>query len=529
MLGFRPLASGPLSEIRHAQITQTTVTTVRFASRSFVTRATDLPSQTFIDGRIGEGLRLNRQLSAAEDGQFGALLHTEFGEIQLRNNDGVLDDLSTRYAADGRQIRLKIGSTEFLASGKEDVQPFAQFVNVYIATAGPWLFEHNVLRLKIVDMVNRIRGQMQTEVYAGTGGSGGMAEIAGLTKPLMFGRMSNAPVQLVDPAILTYQLHSGNIQSVSAVYDAGVSAGLNFSADYPTYSALAAATVPASTYATSLESGHIRLGISPIGAVTVDARGHKDNITGNYIEGTPDLIRTILRDFGGLTSEELDSTGFTAMNALQPGHISFFLPAGDQSTVLDVVDRLAFAAGFVIGDRGGRITIQRLGPPSSTTVHWTFNDRDIIDIERLSLPYKVPWKSWGIGYGVNWTVQHDPDLATSVTQERRAFLKSERRYVYAQNTNIALFHATSAGAPLRDTFFVDAAVAEAEAARLIDLYGYGRAMYEVAVKNALFSVHVGETVHIIYHRWDLSSGKRFVVVGVVDDADRVETRLMLFG
>ena len=114
----------------------------------------------------------------------------------------------------------------------------------------------------------------------------------------------------------------------------------------------------------------------------------------------------------------------------------------------------------------------------------------------------------------------------SVSQERRAFLKTERRYAYTQDTDIALFHATSAGAPLRDSYFADASVAEAEAQRLIGLYNYGRAMYEVVVKNALFSVHVGETVHLTYHRWDLSGGKRFVVVGVADDADRVETTLL---
>ena len=141
----------------------------------------------------------------------------------------------------------------------------------------------------------------------------------------------------------------------------------------------------------------------------------------------------------------------------------------------------------------------------------------------------MPWKSWGVGYDPNWTVQDDADLAAGVSQTRRGFLKSERRYVYVQDTDIASFHATSAGAPLRDTFFVDAAVAQAEAQRLKALYNYGRAMYQVAVKNALFSVHVGETVHITYRRWDLVSGKRFVVVRVDDDADHVETTLMLFG
>ena len=301
-------------------------------------------------------------MASVADGQFGSLLETTFGEIQLNNNDGQLDQLSSLYAADGRPITLKIGSTEFQASGREVVQPFAQFATVYIATAGPWLFEHDVLRLKIVDMVNRIRGQMQTEVYTGTGGIEGTSRDRWPNSTAHVREASNVTVQLVDPAILIYQLHSGNIEQVSAVYDAGVP--VPFVGDYPTYAALAAATLPATpaqSYASSLDTGYIRLRIAPIGTVTVDAQGHKSNVSGNYIETTADIILNILRDFGGLASSDLDVPGFTATNLLQPGDIGFFLPAGDQSTVLDVVDRLAFGAGFFIGDRNGKITLQRSG------------------------------------------------------------------------------------------------------------------------------------------------------------------------
>jgi hypothetical protein len=54
-------------------------------------------------------------------------------------------------------------------------------------------------------------------------------------------------------------------------------------------------------------------------------------------------------------------------------------------------------------------------------------------------------------------------------------------------------------------------------------------MYEVVVKTALFSVRIGQTVRLTYHRWDLDGGKNFVVVGVTDDAIRVETTLVVFG
>ena len=521
MLGFRALSTGPISEIRHAIVAETTTTTVRFASSPFTTRPTDTPANQTIQGRIGAGLRLERRLAQTDGGQFGSLLQTEFGEIQLGNSDGALDYLATRHAADGRQIRLKIGGTEFLPDGREQKKPFADFATVYIATGGVWTFEHNALRLRIVDMASRLQSRLQIETYAGTGGSNGTAEITGITRPLIFGRASNVTAQLVDPAILTYQVNTGTTQLIAQVYDAGVV--VPFSADYPTYAALAGATlpVPPQVYASCLAEGYIRLAISPIGAVTANVRGHKDSVSGSYIETTAAVIRTILGDFGDIPTAEVDLPAFTAATSLQPGAIGLALPAGDQSTIIEVIERLAFAAGFFIGDRSGKFTIQRLSPPVPTTVHWAFTDRDMINIERLTMPYEVPWKSWGVGYDVNWTKQTDAELATGVTQDRRIYVKEERRYAYANSSDIALFHATSSGAPLRDSFFADAAVADAEAQRLIELYSYGRALYDAVVKNALFSVHVGQTVRLTYRRWDLSGGKDFIVVGVADDADRV--------
>lgn len=771
MLGFRPISSGPLSQILEGQATQTSTITVRFASRTFVTRVTDAPSNEVISGRIAGGLRVNRNLETVDEGQFGAMVDTTYSEIQLNNDDGNLDSLATRYEADGRQLRVKIGATELLPTSArismwdagheggltewgtgsgfsgggffnsgvatveasddqahsgtfsmkmtintsaavdtairafrwqesftgrdlfyrawyyfpahhipttfwnimqfksevydsngtllandpiftvgldndgvggnlrihvfyfgalfggsdvqfnqaladmpigqwvkleaflhqaenntgilrlwqddvliieqtglqtkyvdgfnswsinnysnglapstatiyiddaaitydavlhiERVQPYQQFATVYTTTAGNWTFEHDVLRLRVESLNNRIQDRLQNEVYSGVGGIEGTAEINGRTKPVLFGRCNNVSPQLLDPAILTYQIHAGNIEQVSAVYDGGAGGAhdapanpdFTFAGDFPTYAALVAASVPAGAYATSLATGTFRLGIAPIFGVTVDARGHKDNFTGNYIETTADIIRTILRDYAGITSGVIDHTAFNAMNVLQPGDVGLFLAAGDQSKVVEVINRLAFGAGAFISDKSGFFSIQRLDPPG-TVAHWAFDDRDIINIQRLPLPYAVPWKSWGVGYDVNWTVQTNADLAGGVTQTRRVYLQSERRHAFVQNTNIALFHATSHGAPLRESFFATAATAEAEANRLLGLYSYGRALYQIVVKNALLSVHIGQTVRIMYHRWDLDGGKNFVVVGVADDADRIETALTLFG
>jgi len=529
MLGEHPLGSLPLGGITDAQAAQITETTLRYASRTFSTRATDAPAHTDIDGRIAGGLRLGRSLTEAEGGQFGGMIRVQFGEIELNNEDGRLDDLVTRYAADGRTIRLKIGATEIDSVGRERVKPLNSFALVYTSIAGPWTFQRDRVRLKIESLNNRLQGRLQQQVYAGTGGQNGTADIAGRTRPLAFGLCKNITLQLVDPAILTYQAHSGAMESVQNVYDAGVA--LPFDADYPTYASLASATITAATYATCLAEGYVRLGSIPAGAVTADVRGHIDQVSGNYVSVPASVIRTILRDFAGFTSSEFDAASFVAAQSVQPGAIGIFFPTGDTSTIAEVLERIAFAAGFFVGqDRSGLYRIQRLEPPG-TTVHWSLNARNILEngFERLPLPYGVPWSSWGVGYDVNWTVQADADLATSVTQARRQFLKAERRYAFSSNAAIATRHKSSSGAPFRESFFTDAVVAQAEADRLIDLYGLGRAMYRVTAKTLLFSVEIGQTVRISDSRFGLSGGKNFTVVGVEDDADRRETTLTVFG
>src|SRR5690606_14893066 len=111
MLG-RPLATQPLATLLEGLGIETTVVTVRYASESFATRASDAPAHTYIAGRIASGLEIGRRIGSAEDGQFGSLIDARFSEIELNNTDGALDQLVRDYFVDGREIRLKIGAKE---------------------------------------------------------------------------------------------------------------------------------------------------------------------------------------------------------------------------------------------------------------------------------------------------------------------------------------------------------------------------------------------------------------------------------
>lgn len=528
MLGHGAISELPLSTVRGAQAALTTTTTLRFASKTFTTRATDVPAHATIRGRIKDIAALGRRISSADDGQFGSLIETRFGDIELNNADGGLDYITRQYATDGRRIVLKIGATEIDSLGREKVQSFANFATVYTSVAGPLSAEQDIIRLRIESLSNRLQGRMQSSTYAGTGGQQGTADMAGRTLPLAFGRCLNVSAQLVDPALLTYQLNSGTMDSITEIYDAGVS--VPFDADYASYAALEAASVLPGSYASSLGAGFIRLGSIPTGQITADVRGsNADDGFTTYSDQCAPIIRKALVLHGGLVSAELDTASFTTFDALQPESIGIFLPSGDQTTIEDFIGQVAFACGAVVGqDQSGLYRILRLDPPAANA-HWDLTDRNIHRIDREPLPYRIPWETWGVGYQRNWTVQRDADLATSVTQARRQFLQSELRYVYAQNSAIALNHLSSSLAPLRESLFLNQAVAQAEADRLIDLYGAGRAFYRIITTVLLFSAEIGQTVRVTSYKHDLSAGKNFLITGIEDSAGSRETSLLVFG
>lgn len=529
-LGLRPISSGPLSSFFGTPAVQTTTTTImRFATQSFTTRPTDAPAHSYIPGYLKSNLQLGRRVTQSAEGQFGALIEATYGEIELDNSEGQLDELVRAYRADGRSVTMKIGATELTNLGRKRMQPYQFFETVYRTVAADFFHEENTVRIALSSMMSRLDNRLQQQVYTGSGGVSGTEDMTGRTMPATLGRCLNVSAQILDPTILTYDVHSGSISEVQAVYDAGVE--LSFYTNYPSYAALASATIPDGAYGTSLVAGKIKIGTPPFGQITANVRGDIDNGNGFYVGLHASIIRMVLRDYAGFTNSQLDLDSFDVLNSLQTWEMGLFLPAGDQSTTRDVIERIAVSCGAIVGqDRSGLFRVKRLDAPKASP-DWIFTDRDILmdRFARLRLPYRVPWRTWDVGYSKNWTIQSEGEIAAGVSATRKTFLESEYRHAYALNATISQAHATSHTAPFRPALFVGSVGAQQEADRLIALYSYDRAMYRFAIKTALFSVELGQTIRIILDRYDLQNGRNFVVTEIYDDADTAETDLVVFG
>ena len=100
----------------------------------------------------------------------------------------------------------------------EREQPYAQFATVYISTAGGWNTDHDVLRLRVEGLNNRFRTNCRTRPMRASGVSKAQQKLRGAPSQLSSAAVPvgiNVSPQLLDPAILTYQLHDGNIELIA--------------------------------------------------------------------------------------------------------------------------------------------------------------------------------------------------------------------------------------------------------------------------------------------------------------------------
>ena len=172
----------------------------RFATHSITTGPSDDPPSTPLEGRILGNFALRREIANGPDGMLGGLIRTEIAsEVVLDNSDRSLDYLLDLFV-DGRAVRFLIGPP---SGAYQDMQL------VLTATGGSFAATETTIRLRLRDPGLLLQSEIQDQVYAGTGGQEGDPALMGRSKPLLYGSCLNVPVQLIDEALLVYQVAAG--------------------------------------------------------------------------------------------------------------------------------------------------------------------------------------------------------------------------------------------------------------------------------------------------------------------------------
>jgi hypothetical protein len=431
------------------------------------------------------------------------------GTLIIANSDGYYDFLPQSYAIDGRDIKVKIGREQ---------DPYGSAYVVADVTATGWQIDIGAVTISLEDYSYKLGVAAQPNLYGGTGGSDGNADIVGKPKPLAFGTPLNVTAVSIDPTNLTYQLHDGSIQSIDNVYDSGATitrTGL----DYATYNDLVAAGAPPGSFSTCLAQGFFILGTKPQGAVTADLHG--DNSAG-FISTTGDIVRWFVRNKTVISDPDgIDTYAFAALNSTQGAPIDFFLDTSSQSTVADIcADLMGGIGGWYTFNRGGLFTVRVFtAPAGNPSMSFTRNDIMNGDVSRLPLPQQLltPQWQWQMPYQQNWTVQTS-GLAGEVTADRLAFLSQQYRLAIVEDAAVLTDHPFAISPGPSTAYFTNASDALAEATRQSNLFKVTRALYQFSVQRSALKLDLGYVINLTHPRFDLTNGRLMTVVEITETA-----------
>jgi hypothetical protein len=470
-----------------------------FSDVGFVTLPTDTPANTYWDRRIEAPLHVDMALFA--NSEAAGRSEVTIGEIVLANDDGDLDVLAD-YDWDGRLIEVRRATRPNPVLG--------DFSVVFSGTAERVVLADAELRIEVRDLQILFDEPYQPARYLGTGGAEGPAEFKDRRKPRLYGRVRQLTPLLLNEPAKVYALGDGPVGGPLAVRDAGVA--LIFHADYPSYAALAAASIASGYYGTCNVEALLRLGSSPTGVLTVDAEGRTPG--GTVLTAFASIALDIIDTATTLGASDFAVGTIAALNALCPQVLGHWYDGSGDIDCRQLLDELAASIGVHYGFNDARkIVLGRLDAPAAVPA-FSFGARELISLAPLAHERRL--KAQVVRWGRRLRPLQDQEVAAGVTgSARQAFIEEWRQERY-EDLAVAAASLLAREETL-DSAFDDGADAQDEAQRRVALYGARRQSFEAVVEIGP-AVLPGHTVELREDRFGLAVGRRFRVLRIERDA-----------
>ncbi|MBP2495378.1 hypothetical protein ABID82_002289 [Methylobacterium sp. PvP062] len=510
------------------------VQTFYLADGPFNTAPDDLPANQHFHPSLQTPANFERALFST--GSTSGASSIGYGEIVVVNAHGRYDAWPD-YAFDGRPCIVKAIPTD-----PENGKPLWSYRNAPVLIRGTVeaidiTDAFSTIRLRLYDRMTVLDKPLLTVKYAGTTTAGGLG-VEGVEaqkdtgKPVIYGTKRNvAPVD-VNPFDLIRQVSARACVSIK-VFDGGVE--LTNVGDFATVAALTAAALSPGQYATCLALGLFRLGGAPVFPVTAD-------VVAAGPTSAAGIARQMLLDFG-LTPADLDGPAFDALAAAAPASCGISV-SGDTTAISAISQVLASIGGWIISDNLGVFTVGRLvlpqGKPIAAFDEWQCRG----SIERQApgdSSNGIPAYRVTVLYGQIGQTQGDGDLAGAVPPSLRADLALEWRSAMAESPAVKEQHLLAAEITI-DTCLADAADAQAEAQRLLAIYGARRDVWRIKVDMTALdyrfddadgdpftmAIRLGSVVRLTATRF-LVPYRDLVVIGRVEDCVNNRIQFDLWG
>jgi len=431
---------------------------------------------------------------------------SSFGDIRMIMSEEAGTDW-TRYYWGGRPWELLIGQVGF---------GFSEFIEIGSGKVKSIQYDEKGITLKISEPDAELKKDIQTDFYTGLGGLNGTPELKDQKKPLCFGTVFNGTPKLIDPVFDVYQIHDGEIESVTP-FDGGVL----FNQVGPTLDTtdVYGWTPVAGEYITDLSKGLFRLGNHPGLELTFDAEGDADS--GDYVQALTDVVKRIILQRTAMTEAQL--VGLVPLASFQNAPVGLYLENGG-STVEDAINELINPLlVYKFFDLSGNLTF---GQFKISGVSHALEESDIISMRRIGEVGKI--SSMRLRYRKVYTVQSDVALALNDPD----FLPNRKVQVSTPYTELETV-GVSTNHLLAETIILDTPLqteveAQAESDRQIELSDSLKGEFELVTSKGLFNYLPGQTIRATYPKIGVSSDK-FVILGKTSNIANGKVTLNLVG
>lgn len=500
---------------------------LRLSDKAYITKPTDTPANQFYEPRIVKGIVYTRSLWN-RNGDINSKSKSSYGEMEIANDDGGLDYILERdiYSIVGFPVTALLGSDGF------DYSAFGTVVNAVVSDVKPLGREKMLVTLTDAKRLFQ-RAPVNQNKYEGNNSSdedikGDITKQA-KPKPQAWGQLKNVPLELVNESSGIWQVHDGEIEEWTTVYDGGLAGteGLDWS---------------------SLPGGYIQWVGNPEKALTADIKGGL--IGGVYKDDAPSIIKHMLTgsSLGGTVSGiTIDDPSFSALTSSLSassltGTTGFYIRADDtiresmnnlkaSADILDSIDDMVDSIlrgfyGFYFVNNEGKVQIGKLESPT-TSYDLELNRENIVSLKvlkRIDPLWKVE-----VTYAKNYLVQEEGDLVGEVVENdipRKNLLAEPYLLTSIENTGIR-DEFPMAGATRIETYFANKIDADNVATQSLNIHGQPRVAIEVTAKSQGFGVDLNGIVKLVYDRHNLPAYYR--VLKITQNHRKSEVSFILWG
>jgi len=377
-------------------------------------------------------------------------------------------------------------------------------------------------RLGISDLSYLLNVPLQPNVYDGTNGLGGSAELKGLPKPVTLGYVYNvAPVylgtmNLGDGVLHTYQAHWRDVQNFDSVRDQGLS-----------LTDSAGVAPAAGEFRQWKTNGVFQLGAPPAGVVTCDVRG---DAVGTYANNTGEILTRMLTSLGAvLSSSLLETQTFTDIDLMMAGEIGIYFGPREISMIAGLEQVLAHAGLLLAGGRNGKLRVSFADPVFGPEIRLT--EPDIVALQPVPLPAQLQPAPVNVDIVCerNWAPLTLSQLAGSVTASARRKLTSPGRRVRSTSASLNTRQKPDRVLTLQGLFRNDAD-AQIRSDQMRDFIEQGLVSFRVVTDRYPNVIEIGQGVWIeSYSRYGLEGGFTGIVADWEEIPHACRTAVILIG